>query len=174
MVITSSHYLAKARAVLGNPSMSERELGELLGGYSQSMIAKAKAGNMSDPLALRIAEVIGADPGEVLTVARAEREKDPRVKAALLVYASKTLAALPSITAQAERGGMAAMVDQLTARPRRRAAAAAAVLAFGLVAGGAPAPAEAAPAAGNCSALCIMSTRPRRQAANEDSFTDAA
>lgn len=151
MVINSSIYLAKARAVLGNPSMSERELGELLGGYSQSMIAKAKAGNMSDPLALRIAEVIGADPGEVLTVARAEREKDPRVKAALLVYASKTLAALPSTTAQGERGGMAAMVDQLVARPRRRAAVL--VLAAGLVAGGAPAPADAAPVSGLASAV---------------------
>lgn len=88
--------------------MSDRELGELLGGYSQTMIATAKAGRMSDPLALRVAEVVGAHPGEVLLVARAERERDGAVKAALIDYASKTLAALPSNTARTERGGMAA------------------------------------------------------------------
>lgn len=77
--------------------MSDRELGERLGGYEQSSIAKAKSGKaMTDPLAIRIAEAIGVDPGEVLLVARAERERDEEVKQHLLRYAAKTLRLVPS------------------------------------------------------------------------------
>jgi hypothetical protein len=162
-------YLAAAKSALGNGAMSDRELGVKLGGYAQSTIATAKHGNMSDPLALRVAEVIAIDPGELLMVARLAREKDPAVKAALSAWASKTLAALPLNTALVERGGMAA-----AERPRRVARVASVALVVSALAGGAPAPAEARPAlsAGNGQTMCIMSNR--RRAANGEKFTQAA
>lgn len=124
-----SDYLDEARAVFGNPAMSDRELGERLGGYSQQHIAKAKNGNMSVPLAIKVAQTIGADPGEAVIMAWTERETNEEVKAVVASFLSKTLAALPSKTVRAEsRGGMAAMVEQLDAtkktpraKPGRRA-----------------------------------------------------
>lgn len=150
----AADYVRMAKEALGDASMADRVLGEHLGGVGPALIAQARYGNMSDPLALKLAKIIpGVDAGELLMVARLDREKDPEIKAALESWASKTLAAVPRKAAPAS-GGMAAMVDQLTARPRRRAAAV--LLAAGVLAGGAPSPAEAAPAAGNCSTLCIM------------------
>lgn len=93
---SAAAYIAQAKVALGNPAMSDAELGDWLGGYSQAMIGKAKAGGMSDPLSMKVAEVIGEDPGEVLIVARAEREKDERVKEALVAYVGKILASVPS------------------------------------------------------------------------------
>ena len=154
MLIHPEQYIRQAKTKLGNSAMSDRELGETLG-YSTGAISNARYGNMPDPLAIKVARLIDADPGEVLLIARAYREKDEEVKAALLGYAAKTLAALPSNTALSERGGMAAMVDQLGAGQRTRRRVAGIALALGLVVGGAPSPAEAATGA-NCSALCIM------------------
>jgi hypothetical protein len=110
---TSADYLAAAKVALGNPHMSDRELGEKLGGYSQPQIGNAKAGKMSDPMALKVAAVLpDTEAGEVLMVARLEREKDPAVKAALIVWASKMLAATPRIAAARNVvvGGVAAVV----------------------------------------------------------------
>ena len=93
-------YIAEAKRVLGDPRMSDRELGERLG-YIQSNIARAKAGYMTDPVAIAVAEATGTDPGEVLLVARAEREKDSATRAHLLAYAKKALASVPSKVASA-------------------------------------------------------------------------
>ena len=147
-------YIKAAKVKLGNPSMSDRELGVALG-YSTGTISGARYGKMPDPLAIKVAQLIDADPGEVMLVARAYREKDEVARGYLLAYASKTLAALPSTTVLGERGGMAAMVDQLSAgRTRRKAAAI--VLSLGLVSGLAPSPAEAATTGANAQPLCIM------------------
>jgi hypothetical protein len=98
-------YIAELKRRYGDDRMSDRQLGENLGGYSQQMIAKAKAGNMSDPLAVRVAEVLGLDPGELLLVARSERERDPTIAAHLRAYAVKTLALLAESTAPSGAGG---------------------------------------------------------------------
>ena len=115
-----AEYLDQARAVLGNPAMSDRELGERLGGYSQQHIAKAKHGNMSVPLAMKVAETIGVDVGEAIIMAWAERETNEEVKAVVASYLSKIQAAMSPRTAPAEqpRGGMAAMVEQLAAEKK--------------------------------------------------------
>lgn len=86
---TAAQYLNEARKALGNARMSDAELGERLGGFGQSYISRAKRGVMTDPLALKIAEVIGIAPGEVLMVARMEREKDPAVREALFSWVGK-------------------------------------------------------------------------------------
>lgn len=99
---TCSDYVADAKAAMGNPKMSDRELGERLGGYAQTSVANGKHGNMSDPMALRLAEVIGVPPGEVLMVARLEREKDPAVKAALVEWAGNVFSLLPKMVAPVE------------------------------------------------------------------------
>jgi hypothetical protein len=98
---TTGDYIERVRRVLGGESLTDAELGDRLGGYSQPMIGKAKAGIVSDPLAMAIAEALNKhgdkiDAGEILLVARAQREKDPRVKDALLAYAKKVLASVPS------------------------------------------------------------------------------
>jgi hypothetical protein len=87
-------YIAATKSLLGNPRMSDKALGELLG-YAQSIVARAKNGYMTDPMAMKIAKIIGVDAGEVLMVARLERERDPEVKEALVNWASKTFGLLP-------------------------------------------------------------------------------
>ena len=100
-------YISAAKAALGNPKMSERELGERLGGYSQSMMATAKHGNMSDPLALKLAAAIGLPAGELLMVARLEREKNPDVRAALIEWAGNVFSLMPTKAAsELVRGGV--------------------------------------------------------------------
>lgn len=103
-----SDYVARAKALLGDPRMSDREFGERLGGYSQTAIASGKHGKMSDPMALRLAELLGIQAGELLMVARLEREKDPAVKAALIAWAGNVFRLMPSRAAQVEsvRGGI--------------------------------------------------------------------
>ncbi len=93
----AEQYIAEAKKVLGNPAMSDRELGQKLGGKSQQFIWGAKAGKMTDPLAIELADLIGVERGEVLMVARLERERDPAVKAALLDWAGKIFGLLPSV-----------------------------------------------------------------------------
>lgn len=101
-------YIAEAKASLGNPKMSDRELGEKLGGYSQPMIGTAKGGNMSDPMALKLAAVIGRPAGELLMVARLERERDPATRAALIEWAGNVFSLMPQKAAPIElvRGGV--------------------------------------------------------------------
>ncbi len=90
---TAAQYIADAKAALGDARMSDRELGERLGGFSQSYVAGAKTGKMTDPLAIRVAEVlrnagIAVEVGEVLMVARMERERDPTVREHLAHWVS--------------------------------------------------------------------------------------
>ncbi len=92
---TAAQYLNEAKKALGNIRMSDAELGERLGGFGQSYISRAKRGVMTDPLALAVASVAGIEAGEVLMVARLEREKDPQVKAALMEWAGKIFGLLP-------------------------------------------------------------------------------
>jgi hypothetical protein len=95
---TSFTYVAAAKKKLGGQyelRVSDNALSKALE-CSEAMIAKAKAGNMSDPLAIKLATFIGEDPGEVLLIARAEREKDQVVKEHLLRYAGKALRLVPS------------------------------------------------------------------------------
>lgn len=98
---STSDYIAEAKRVLGDPHMSDRKLGELLGGFSQPSIGNAKAGYMSDHVAMEVGELLEQkkvipDAGEVLLVARALREKNERIRAVLLRYAGKVLATVPS------------------------------------------------------------------------------
>lgn len=90
-----AHYLEMAKAFYGNPGMSDRELGERLGGLTAGYIGKAKFGNMSDNLALKLEQLLKIAPGEVIMVARAYREKDEEVKAALQAWVGKALALMP-------------------------------------------------------------------------------
>lgn len=87
--------------------MSDRELGALLGGLTSGAISNARYGRMTDPVAMLIAEAAGIPAGEVLMVARLEREKDPAVRAALEAWAGNVFSLLPKMAAPAEivRGG---------------------------------------------------------------------
>jgi hypothetical protein len=123
---TCAGYVAAAKVALGDRRMSDRELGERLGGYAQPTIATAKGGHMSDPIALAIAKITGDDAGEVLMVARAERERDVNVKAALLRYMGKALRSVPSRTASAAAAIAVALSASLSPEP---------ALAFGGVGG---------------------------------------
>jgi len=88
-------YVLDAKRALGNPHMSDRELGARLG-YSSSMISDARYGRMSDPLAMALAGLLKIDAGEVLLIARAEREKEGPIRNALLAYAKKVLSSVPA------------------------------------------------------------------------------
>jgi hypothetical protein len=92
---TCAQYIAEAKKLLGDPKMSDRVLGESLGGYTQPTIHKAKTGNMPDSIAIKVAHICGVPAGEVLMVARLEREKDPEVKAHLEAWAGKIFGLLP-------------------------------------------------------------------------------
>lgn len=98
-------YIAEAKVKAGNPRMSDRELGELLGGYSQQNIARAKAGYMTDPMAVALARFLGRKPAEVVIVARAEREKDDELRQGLLEIVGKAVALLPSTVAGLDMAG---------------------------------------------------------------------
>lgn len=84
--------------------MSDRELGEHLG-FIQSNIARAKAGYMTDPLAIAIAQHLGEEPAKVVIVARAEREKDASIRAGMLRIVGKVLALAPEESAPLEAVG---------------------------------------------------------------------
>lgn len=90
-----AHYLEMAKAMFGNPGMSDRELGERLGGHSQGYIGNAKAGNMSDKLAFKLEQLLHTSPGEIIMVARAHRENDEDIKAAIQAFVGKALALMP-------------------------------------------------------------------------------
>jgi hypothetical protein len=85
-VKTAAQYIADAKAKLGDPRMSDRELGVRLGGFVQSYVAGAKRGKMTDPLAVKLEELLKVEKGEILLVARMEREKDPQVRARLEAF----------------------------------------------------------------------------------------
>ena len=90
-----SDYVLDAKRALGDAHMSDRALGERFG-YTSSTISDARYGSASDHLAMKLAALLKVDAGEVLLVARAEREKDATVRAHLLAYAKKALASVPS------------------------------------------------------------------------------
>ncbi|MET0517659.1 MAG: hypothetical protein ABW005_02375 [Burkholderiaceae bacterium] len=103
-----AHYLAMARAYFGNPRMSDRELGVRLAtaerpdGYSQSYVAKAKAGNMSDEMALQLEALLKLNSGEAVLVARIHREKNDAVRAALESLLGNFFALMPEDSAPLE------------------------------------------------------------------------
>ena len=101
-------YVKQAKALLGNAAMSDRQLGELIGGVASSKISDARYGNMSDPLALKLAGVLGIPAGELLMVARLEREKDPAIRAALVEWAGNVFSLMPTKAAPVDlvRGGV--------------------------------------------------------------------
>ena len=143
-MLTTADYVIQAKAALGNVAMSDRQLGELLG-YTTSAISTARYGNMSDPMALKIADVLKVEPGEVLMVARISREKDEQVKQALTSWASKTLAAMSLVaasSASAACGDVSAVVQPTTT--------------------------------GDAPRLCIMSTRRRSANEDSYKATEAA
>lgn len=95
MIRKPAHYIEMAKAYFGNPGMSDRELGERLGGLSQGFIARSKGGNMSDNLAFKLEQLMGLPPGEVIMVARAHREKDADIRAAVQSWVGNALALMP-------------------------------------------------------------------------------
>jgi hypothetical protein len=101
-----AQYVAAAKVALGDPRMSDRELGERLGGFGQSNIARAKAGYMTDPIAIELGELLRKrgvieHAAEVVLIARAEREKDQRVRHTMLDYWRKRSAPRKSHAASA-------------------------------------------------------------------------
>lgn len=96
---TCETYVRLAKAAFGNQGMSDRELGERLGGIGAAIISNARYGKMSDRLAMLIAQAAHTDPGEVIMVARLEREKDQDVRAALEAWAGNVFSLLPKMVA---------------------------------------------------------------------------
>ena len=88
-------YVAEAKRAFGKPGMPDRELGELLGGYSQSNIHRAKRGVMTDPIARAIAAATGIDEGEILFVAHVSRDTNEAVRA----YVNRTFALSVAVAA---------------------------------------------------------------------------
>lgn len=74
-----AEYIRAAKLYFGDELMSDRELGERLN-YSQQTIAKSKHGEMSDPVAMKIAALLALPAGQVLWAARTERERNPTVR----------------------------------------------------------------------------------------------
>ena len=105
---TPADYVRLAKVALGDGSMSDRELGKQLGGLTSGSISNARYGRISDPLAVKLAGVAGIPAGEVLMVARLEREKDPSIRAALEEWAGNVMALMPTKAARTEvvRGGV--------------------------------------------------------------------
>ena len=102
---------------MGDPRMSDQAFGLKLAAfgtkvqYAQQTVAQAKNLRMSDGMALAIGELLAKErpelishPAEVILVAHAERKRDRRVKNALLEYAKKTLAAVPTMAAKVLAG----------------------------------------------------------------------
>ncbi|WP_416762711.1 hypothetical protein ACNI65_09925 [Roseateles sp. So40a] len=108
-MLKAADYVRMAKQTLGDVDMTDRKLGELLGGIAQPVISQARYGKMSDPLALRLASVLpNVHAGEILWVARMEREKDQAVKSALEDYVGKVLAAMPKPSALVPTADLAA------------------------------------------------------------------
>lgn len=111
-----ANYIADGKEVLGNPRMADRELGERLAPFnhqqpfSQQNIARSKV-YMTDPVAIALGKLLKKHrriehAGEVLMVARAEREKDEPQRSLLLECAGKLL----SLTAEKAISGVAALM----------------------------------------------------------------
>ncbi len=115
-------YIAEAKAALGNAAMSDAELGERLGGYSQQDISRAKRAPMSDTIAVAIAKAIGIPPGEVLNVARAEREKNPDVQRYLAEWAQASIdgVKLPRVSPEVVLRGGVKVVPRLAGQEWRK------------------------------------------------------
>ena len=93
-----AYYIELGKSVLEGRA-SDRALGEELG-YAQSTIAEAKAGRMSDGIALALGDLLVkhrliGHAGEVMLVAHAER-KTGRARTTLLDYAKNVVASVPS------------------------------------------------------------------------------
>lgn len=101
---TCADYVRDAKAKLGDAHMSDRQLGELMG-VSGPVISTARYGRMSDPLALKFASVVGAEAGEVVMVARMEREADPAVANALRAWVGKVFTLMPTKAPALEAAG---------------------------------------------------------------------
>jgi len=122
-VKTCAAYVDEAKAALDDSRMSDRELGDRLGGYSQQEISRAKHGYMPDTIAIAIAKAIGVKPGEVLMVARAEREKNPEVQGFLIDWAKKSFAIMPAMREAPDvvaRGGIKSVRYSDAQRWRKR------------------------------------------------------
>lgn len=125
---TCAQYVDEAKVALGDAQMSDRELGERLGGYLQQNIARARVGTMPDTIAVAIAKAIGIPPGEVLTIARAEREKNPDVQGFLIEWAKEAIKYTPPMRQVPDvivRGGLKAVRYSDSQRWRKRSALAA-------------------------------------------------
>lgn len=104
---TCTEYLDDAKAALGDAAMSDAELGRRLG-YRAGNISRARVGVMPDTIAIAVAKAIGIEPGEVLLVARAEREPNGETKRYLAEWTQRALAIVPPIKVAPEvivRGG---------------------------------------------------------------------
>lgn len=115
-----AQYIAESKARLGDPRMSDQKLGDHIG-YAQQTMAKAKHGDMSDPVAMKLAALLKIDAGEILLVARAEREKDERVKGALLAYAKKVFDSV-SLKALSVIGALAVVLSLFQPAPNAQLA----------------------------------------------------
>jgi DNA-binding XRE family transcriptional regulator len=122
-VKSARQYIADAKLKLGKPRMTDRELGEALG-YTQQAIWASKNGKMTDPIAIAIATIANVDPGEVLLVSRAERERNVETRAHLMAYAKKMMTSVSSIGvaifAALTLGGMPAREARAEARGNSR------------------------------------------------------
>jgi hypothetical protein len=101
--VNCANYIVMAKTALGDPRMSDRDLGLALArfnrgrSFGQQAISKSKV-RMSDEVALAIGELLRkhekvAHPGEVVLVAHSERDADPHVRQALADYAKGVVGA---------------------------------------------------------------------------------
>lgn len=91
-----SDFIRRAKVRYGEPRMSDRKVGELLGGYSSSQISDARLyERMSDHLAASLEDALGVEPGVIVLLARTAREKHPDIRRRLESYAKNVLGKLP-------------------------------------------------------------------------------
>ncbi len=101
---TCATYIARAKARIGDKHMSDERLGAELARrakrpdpFSQSIIARSKNGRCPDSVAVELERVLSDEVaiGEILLVARAERENDQVVKERLMTFAKNVVGRLP-------------------------------------------------------------------------------
>ena len=91
-----SDFVLLAKRHYGDPHMSDRQLGQLLGGYSSSQISDARLyDKMSDHLAGAIEDAMSIEPGMIVVVARAAREKHPDIRRRLESFAKNVVGRVP-------------------------------------------------------------------------------
>ena len=110
---TCADYIADTKVKLGDPRMPDGTLGGRLPGYSQQAISAAKRGKMTDPIAIKMAEILGIEPGEILLVARMEREKDPAVRVHLEKFVFHVGKLLDSASKNVAKAGVAGLAMAL-------------------------------------------------------------